>query len=145
MKKVGAQYTERVDVWKVNADEHPEVLRSLRIYGIPTIIAFKDGQEVARRTGVVSVPALAAMFDAALSGEKPAHLGPSLLDRVLRLGSGTAVIYLASRGNFSGGYLLLALLGGVIAFTAVYDRCPIYKAVTERLGIWLRAQRTNQS
>jgi hypothetical protein len=48
------------------------------------------------------------------------------------------VIYLASRGSFSGGYLILALLGAVIAFTAVYDRCPIYKAVSERLGSWLR-------
>lgn len=142
MKKVGAEYAERVDVWKINADEQPDVLKTLRIYGIPTLVAFRNGEEVARHTGVISAPALSALFDAALSGEKPARLGPSLLDRVLRLVSGTAVFYLAYRSNFSGGYLLLAGLGAVIAFTAVYDRCPIYKAVTERLSAWLRKERT---
>ena len=138
MKKVGAAYADRVDVWKINADEQPEVLRALRIYGIPTLVAFRNGEEVARHTGVVAAPALAALFAAALSGEKPARLGPTLLDRLLRLASGTVVFYLAYQGNFSGGYLLLAVLGAVIAFTAVYDRCPIYRVVSERLGAWFR-------
>jgi thioredoxin 1 len=138
LKKVGAEYDGRVDVWRINADEHPQVLKDLRIYGIPTLVVFRNGEEVARRTGVASAPVLAALFDAALTGEKPLRSGPSLIDRLLRLASGTLVIYLASRGSFSGGYLILALLGAVIAFTAVYDRCPIYKAVSERLGSWLR-------
>ncbi|MCU0486724.1 MAG: thioredoxin domain-containing protein, partial [Anaerolineales bacterium] len=133
LKKVGAEYDGRVDVWRINADEHPQVLKGLRIYGIPTLVAFRNGEEVARRTGVASAPVLAALFDAALTGEKPLRSGPSLFDRLLRLASGTLVIYLASRGSFSDGYLILALLGAVIAFTAVYDRCPIYKAVSERL------------
>ena len=36
LKRIGEQYNGRVDVWKVNADEHPELLRKLRIYSIPT-------------------------------------------------------------------------------------------------------------
>jgi hypothetical protein len=40
LKKLGVEYKDRVDVWKVNADEQPDVLRSLGIYGIPTLIAF---------------------------------------------------------------------------------------------------------
>ena len=142
LKKVGAEYAERVDVWRVNADEQPQVLKELRIYGIPTLIAFRNGEEVARRTGVASAPVLAGLFDAALTGEKPIRSGLSLIDRVLRLASGTLVLYLAYRGNFSGGYLVLAILGAVIAFTAVYDRCPIYKAVSERLSSWLRREPT---
>ena len=138
LKKVGAEYDGRVDVWRINADEHPQVLKDLRIYGIPTLVAFRNGEEVARRTGVASAPVLAGLFDAALTGEKPLRSGPAPIDRLLRLASGTVVIYLASRGNFSGGYLILAVLGAIIAFTAVYDRCPIYKAVTERLSSWLR-------
>jgi thioredoxin len=35
MDKLDIEYAGRVDVWKINADEQPEVLRSLRIYGIP--------------------------------------------------------------------------------------------------------------
>lgn len=138
LKKVGAEYNGRVDVWRVNADEHPQVLKDLRIYGIPTLVAFRNGEEVARRTGVASAPVLAGLFDAAITGDKPAQSGPTLIDRLLRLASGTVVIYLASRGDFSGGYLILAVLGAVIAFMAVYDRCPIYKAVSERLRSWLR-------
>jgi len=67
MKKLGTDYADRVEVWKVNADEHPEVLRSLKVYGIPTLIAYHNGQEVTRRTGAASPAALATLFEAALS------------------------------------------------------------------------------
>jgi thioredoxin 1 len=78
--KLGTDYESRVDVWKVNADEQPDVLRSLRIFGIPTLVAFRDGQEIA----------------------------------------------------------LVAILGLVVAFTAVYDRCPIYRAVTSKVKSWFQ-------
>jgi thioredoxin len=144
IKKVGADFTGRVDVWKVNADEQPEILRSLHIYGIPTLMAFHNGQEVARRAGVASHTVLSTLFEAALSGDKPAHFGPAPLDRLLRLAAGTAMLYLAFQGSFSGLYLFLAGLGGVIAFSAVYDRCPIYRAVSARLTDWLRKESANQ-
>jgi thioredoxin len=133
MKKLGEVYTGRVDVWKVNADEQPELLQKLRIYGIPTLVAFHQGQEVSRRTGAASQDRLADLFEAALSGEKPAQGGPAPLDRFLRLLAGSAIFVLAIVNNFAGWYLLLAGVGGVVAFSAVYDRCPIYKAVSGRL------------
>jgi thioredoxin len=144
MKKLGADYAGRVEIWKENADEQPEVLRSLHISGIPTLIAFKNGQEVARRTGVASAAALAVLFDAALSGEKPARSGPLPLERSLRLVIGAALLLLAYQGHFSGFYLLLAGTGAVIAFSAVYDLCPIYKAVSARLKAWLGKESTKQ-
>lgn len=138
MKKLGSDYSGRVDVWKINADEQPELLQMLRISGIPTLVAFKDGQEVARRTGAASPAVLATLFDAALSGDKPVKSGPAPLDRMLRLLIGAALFILAYQGNFSGFYLLAAGLGAVIAFSAVYDRCPIYRAVLARLSAWIR-------
>ena len=51
VEKLGEEYAGRVDLWEVNADEQPDLLRSLHIYGIPTLIAFHHGQEVGRRTG----------------------------------------------------------------------------------------------
>ncbi len=51
------------------------------------------------------------------------------MDRLLRLVGGTALIILAYAGSFAGFYLVLAALGGLILFSAVYDRCPIYKAI----------------
>jgi thioredoxin 1 len=145
MKKLGEAYTGRVDVWKVNADEQPELLQKLRIYGIPTLVAFNQGQEVSLRTGAASQDRLAALFEAALLGEKPAQEGPAPKDRFLRLLAGSALFVLAVVNNFSDWYLLLAGMGGVIAFSAVYDRCPIYRAVTGRLNEWLGKFQSGQT
>jgi thioredoxin len=145
MKKLGSEYEGRVEVWKINADEQPELLSSLNIYGIPTLVAFRNGQEVARRTGVASPAALSALFDAALTGSKPVNVGPAPLDRLLRLVVGTALFFLAFWGHFSGWYLPLAGLGALVAFSAVYDRCPIYRAVSARLKAWLRKEQPDQA
>jgi thioredoxin len=145
IKKLGAEYTGRVDVWEVNADEQPDILRSLRIYGIPALVAFHNGHEVARRTGAASPAVLSTLFEAALSGDKPVNFAPAPLDRLLRLVSGTAMLFLAFQGHFSGLYLFLAGLGVVIAFSAVYDRCPIYRAVSARIKAWLHKEQTDQA
>jgi thioredoxin len=92
IEKLSQEYAGRVDVWKINTDEQPELLRSLNIYGIPTLVAFHNGQEVSRRTGAASASVLASLFEAALSA-----------------------------------------LGGLIMFSAVYDRCPIYRAISTRI------------
>ena len=87
---------------------------------------------------------LSTLFEAALSGVKPVNFGPAPLDRLLRLVSGTAMLFLAFQGHFLGLYLFLAGLGGVIAFSAVYDRCPIYRAVSARLKDWLHKESADQ-
>jgi len=145
MKKLGQTYNDRVDVWKVNADEQPELLQKLRIYGIPTLVAFHQGQEISRRTGAASLETLATLFEAALSGEKPIQEGPASLDRFLRLLAGSALFVLATVNNFAGWYLLLAGVGGVVAFSAVYDHCPIYKAASGRLKTLLGKSPSGQT
>lgn len=132
LKSLEQEYDGRVDVWKVNADEQPEILRALRIYGIPTLAAFNDGQEVGRRTGAAGQEVLAGLFEAALSGEKPAKAPIRMFDRLLRLGLGFALLFLAYSGHFTGWYLVAAIAGGVIAFSGIYDRCPVWQVVTTR-------------
>jgi hypothetical protein len=56
------------------------------------------------------------------------------LDRVLRLGAGATLLGLAVWWGLTGINLLWAGLGAAILFSAVYDRCPIYKAVSARVG-----------
>jgi thioredoxin 1 len=138
IERLSQEYSGQVDVWKINADEQPEILRSLKIYGIPTLVAFHNGQEVSRRTGAASASVLASLFEAALSGAKPVSRGPAFLDRLLRLLGGSALIILAYTGGFSGLYLVLVVLGGLILFSAVYDRCPIYKAISTRIRSMLK-------
>ena len=134
IKRLGQEYDGQVDVWKVNADEQPDILRKLRIYGIPTIIAYNAaGQEVTRKTGAASQGQLQDLFDAALLGEKPA--GPSLtfIERLLRAALGVAFLILAYSGGFSGIYLGFAVLSGVAFFSAVYDRCPLWQTIAPRI------------
>jgi thioredoxin len=133
MDKLGHDYAGKVELWKVNADEQPDVLRALRVYGIPTVIAFNDGQEVMRRTGAAPANQLQVLFEAALSGNKPAQVAQSPMQRFVRLAIGLVMILLAVMSGLSGFYWVLAGIGAVIMFSAVYDRCPVYKMVSTRL------------
>ncbi len=142
LKRLDQEYKGAVDVWRINADEEQHLLRRLKIYGIPTLIAFNQGEEVARQTGVGSLPAMVSLFEAAKSGQKLVKKGLSGLDRVLRIGIAFALLYLAYSEGFKGLYLWLALMAGIAFFSAVYDRCPIWKAISSRLGDWLKRKKT---
>jgi len=144
LKNVGKRYDGQVDVWKVNADEQPDLLRQLRIYGIPTLIGFNAGQEVARKVGVASQGDLSDLFEAALSGEKPASPGLTIIDRVLRVAIGLALFLLAYTGDFKGIFIFIAVLGGVAIFSAVYDRCPVWQAIAPRMKALLGRSETDQ-
>jgi len=129
LEKLAQEYDGRVDLWEVNADDNPEVLKSLRVYGIPTLIVFRDGQETQRYVGAKSSSTLKSLFEALASGEEklPANLG--MVDRLLRFGAGIA---LAGIWYAADGHWLLLVFSGILMFSAVYDRCPIWKAVTTR-------------
>jgi thioredoxin 1 len=66
IEELAGDYENKVIVAKVNTDEHGEVAQSYGIQGIPTMIFFKDGQEVDRVTGAVPKQALAEKLDALL-------------------------------------------------------------------------------
>jgi thioredoxin 1 len=138
LHRLEKEYAQQADVWRVNADENPEVLRHFNVYGIPTLIAFQGGREVQRGSGVQPPAAMKALFDAAISGEVKASSGIPAMERVIRLGSGAVLVGLGSVGGYSGLYLALAVLGGLIAFSGVYDRCPIWQAIAPKAGAWLR-------
>ncbi|HNB54097.1 MAG TPA: thioredoxin family protein, partial [Anaerolineales bacterium] len=42
VKKMEKQYDGQVDVWKINADDSQDLLRALRVFGIPTMILYRD-------------------------------------------------------------------------------------------------------
>jgi len=49
-------------VVKVDIDADPELAARYRVASVPSLIVFKDGQVMARQTGVVSKPRLKAMI-----------------------------------------------------------------------------------
>jgi thioredoxin 1 len=138
LRKLGKQYEGKVDLWKVNADEQPELLRALKVSGIPTLVGFHRGQEVLRYTGAAAQDVLGRVFEAALSGEKPTDAGLSFQERVWRITIGGVLLIFAYTAGFRDWYLLLGLVGGVIIFSAVYDRFAIFR----RIRSYLRGNKT---
>lgn len=139
LHRMEKEYGGQVEVWRVNADDNPEVLRHFNVYGIPALIAFQGDREVQRSTGVQPPGAMKALFDAALNGEVSASAGIRSGERVLRLVSGAALIGLGAMGGYVGFYLALAVLGGLVAFWGMYDRCPIWQAIAPKAGAWLKS------
>lgn len=130
-KQISQKYAEEVFVFKINADDSPEVLIALGVRGIPTVIGFSHGKEILRRTGMQSAQALDILFDSTLNERKPAVMPLAPIDRILRAIGGLAFVVI---GWFMGQSIILFALGAVLLFSAVYDRCPIYRAIAPRLG-----------
>ncbi|MBP1762393.1 MAG: thioredoxin [Firmicutes bacterium] len=54
---------EKLDVAKVNVDENQSIAAKYGVRGIPTLIFFKDGQEVKRIVGAQGKPQLQKVID----------------------------------------------------------------------------------
>ena len=133
LENVRYDYRERIEFIKLDADAHPKILKELKIYGVPTLIGYNQGVEIIRRTGAQSEKQLKNLFESIIQN-RAVQPGIAPIDRYLRLGTGLAILLY---GWFSAGSLLLTFVGGVIAFSAVYDRCPIFKAVTTKAAeLW---------
>jgi len=125
LEKLAEEYRDEVDFWPINSDQNQELIRELKIFGIPTVLLISNGKIVARFTGAHPENAYRRMFEALATGADIQVL-ISPIDRFLRLGIGTATVVFALQ---SSTWWLLAL-GLLIMFTGVYDRCPIWKAIT---------------
>ncbi len=51
---------------KVNVDDHPGVSAKLGVQGIPTMVLFRDGQEVSRQVGALPADRIGRWVDGAL-------------------------------------------------------------------------------
>jgi thioredoxin len=129
LEKLAQEYEGRVDLWQVNADDNPELLKSLRVFGIPTLIVYRNGQETQRYVGAKSSSTLKLLFEALAAGGEALPANLSSTDRLIRLGGGVA---LAGIWAVADGHWLLLVFAGILMFSAIYDRCPIWNAVTTR-------------
>jgi len=130
-KQVSQKYIGQMDVLKVNTDESPEVLKSLGVLGIPTVVGFAHGKEILRRTGIQPVEVLEILFDSALHQRKPIIIPLTQVDRLFRSVAGLALLI---SGWIFGHSLVLLGIGGWLIFSAFYNLCPIYRAIVSRLA-----------
>lgn len=134
LKSTSEKYAGKVQLLKVNADESGPLLQETGVMGIPTLIAYQNGVEVFRKTGGQPAEAIEAIFAALGEGKVPAK-GVAAIDRLLRGGAG---LVLGVIGIASGPSLPLLGLAGLVLFSAVYDRCPVYQAIAPRIKAFLR-------
>ena len=125
LDKLGKEFAEEVEFLPINADHSREVLEQYRIFGIPTVIAFQNGKEVARLTGAQNEAGYRSVFEALAQG-KEVKVSMTQFDRMLRLGAGGLFIMV----GISTGSWLVAGIGGILAFLGIYDRCPIWNTLT---------------
>ena len=129
LEKLAQEYAGRVDLWQINADENQDLLRELKVYGIPTLIIYRSGQETLRYVGAKPANTLKTLFETLSTGGELAAAGLSSLDRFLRFGAG---IFVAGFGLINGVNWFLLVIGSLLIFSAVYDRCPIWRALTSQ-------------
>jgi thioredoxin 1 len=125
LDKLAKEYGETIQFMPINADDSREVLEQFRVYGIPTVLTIRGGKEVGRVTGAQNEAGYRAMFEALSTGEE-VKIPLTNFDRMLRLGGGGLLIMIGvSTSNW-----IVAGAGGILAFMGIYDRCPIWNAVT---------------
>jgi thioredoxin 1 len=66
----------RVTVATIDADENPGLAARFRIRGLPTLVVFRGGQEVARRTGLTTDDGIRALLRPVLTSEPPREEAP---------------------------------------------------------------------
>lgn len=129
--RVEKEYHNRVELVRINVDESQDLARELRIFSIPTVMAYHNGSMVYKKTGAMQYEQLKKVFETSLHpAEKPAGAMPSF-DRILSLLSAAFLFGLAALTGFQWPLLLAA--GGVL-FYAVHDRCPIWRAIQNKLS-----------
>jgi thioredoxin 1 len=69
LEKVAQQFDGQAQVGKINVDSNPSTAASFNVRGIPTLILFKDGQEVERLVGVQTEGTLANIIQRNLTSQ----------------------------------------------------------------------------
>lgn len=67
LDRLSKEYRDKkIQIKKINVDQNPGVRDKYRIYGCPTFIIFKDGQEVSRKVGAQSGGQIREMIESVL-------------------------------------------------------------------------------
>lgn len=128
LDQLGQEYADRVNFQAINADEHPQLMREMRILSIPTLLIVDRSKGISRMMGAQPPESYRQLFESLASGEELVSIPISNKDRFMRLGLGAALAIIA--WMYATWWLLP--VGLIVMFWGVYDRCPIWQAISAR-------------
>ena len=119
LEKLAEEYNGQVEFLQVNADQSQELLKELKVYGIPTLIAYKSSQEVTRMVGAKPATVFRDLFESMATG-KPVSKGNLALGQLaVRLLTGGLFVYLGMQ-NPAQNWVFLAI-GGVLLASILFS------------------------
>ena len=62
VEDIANEYDGKLKVAKLDIDDSPQTASRFGIRGVPTVLVFKNGKEVARQVGLIPKPRLVALF-----------------------------------------------------------------------------------
>lgn len=125
LKKAEQEFAGKVDLWRINADEYAELIRSMGIRGIPAMIGYNKGAEISRKTGAMTADNVMGFFKA-VAENKAFSRTLSWVERIMRIVPAIIILVL---GWLNGPNFWIIALGALILFSAFYDRCSICKEI----------------
>ena len=128
LEDLGQEYDGEVRFLAVDVDTSPEIVKKYKVMSIPSVIAFRAGKVVAQVTGAQNKAYYKEMFHS-LANDAAFQPKVSSSDRLVRL---TAGLLFGIMGIALRNWILIGI-GGLIGFWGVYDRCPVWAAITRRL------------
>lgn len=66
LEELAVEYSGLLTIAKLHVDQNPRTRDRYQILGVPTFVLFRDGQDIARRTGAQSKGQLRQMLDLVL-------------------------------------------------------------------------------
>lgn len=62
LEDIQKEFGEDVEIIKVDFEENPDLIERFNVEGYPTLIMFKDGEEVSRKAGLQQKPVIQNMI-----------------------------------------------------------------------------------
>ncbi len=108
LEQAAARHDGDVQLVRIDASVDPGAAAALGIRGTPTLIAYRNGEEVFRSVGRLSASELDQLFSSVGRGSPPPRLGMQSV--VIRVGAGVAIMAV---GLVAGPILPLVGIGAV--------------------------------
>jgi thioredoxin 1 len=128
LEDLAERHSDQVTFLPLNVDVSQEIVKHYKILGVPTLLIFQNGNLQSQVTGAQNRSIYENLFTALIEN-KEIQIPGKPIDRILRIGS---AILIGGIGIYLSNWILL-LAAITIGFLGIYDRCPIWAAITSRL------------